>query len=588
MIKETLRDLPGDSFSETVLYDTYIGRSLATKCEMLADPDQYLTSDELIGNLQAILEDVAVRIQVDNRAFLYLHDYQGSYQRKLAEVLWQMPDQAVPCEPFTLAAEDEAASRVGIRSLLKAVPAPHPERWPVDFFHRSMREYFVARALTRSLATDTARAREILDAAPLTPEIAHFAVAIMRSWREGTAEGSLKDALASLEALARSATAEQARPYLGGNVLTLLHGAGGLLAEQDWSGLWLDYARLSGADLRGARFAGSSLRYANLDNADLTDADLTGADLEGVLLEETSQVLAVTTLSGNRIIAAYADRTLREWRARPGAGWEYRVVAILEHAAKRLHVTPLGRVVADGEGMLSVLDDLGGSTEHDGFADASDFSIRCVFRTGSRHLMAALATRSALFVEEMGSGHQFATWLDMGTARPLAKVDVAETITAWVQLDHVLFAFAASSGIKVAWLLGEGRLKTVTIADPAVTCLAVRGDRDGVLLAAGHQDGSVSLTQLSAADTGVLAPQWVRHVHNGPVTGIALDAEEQLITGGTDRTVCVFRVPVVWPASPDAAEPATHRLHRTLRCARVRFDGVRTEVEREKLRRASA
>ena len=587
MIKETLKDLPDDTFSETILYDTYIGKSLRTKLELLADPGDNLTSNELIENLEEILEDIAVRIQVDNQAFLYLRDYQGRYRWKLAEVLWQTPDHAVPREPFPLAAQDEAANRIGIRSLLKAVPAPYPERWPVDFFHRSMREYFVARALTRSLTTDAARAREVLGAAPLASEIAYFAAAILRSWRDGTAVRSWQYALAALEGLARSATAEQARRYLGGNALTLLHGAGGLLAEQDWSGLWLDHARLPGADLRGARFAGSSLRYANLDNADLTGADLTGADLEGVRLEETSQVLAVTALSGNRVIAAYEDRTLREWRARPGAGWDYQVVAVLEHAAERLHITPLGRVVAVGEGMLSVLDDPGDSTEHGGFASTGRFSIRCSFRTGSRHLMAALAARSALFIEEMDSGYQTATWLNMVTARTLAKVDVAEIITAWVQLDQVLFALAASGDTKVAWLLREGRLKTVTIADPAVTCLAVRDDRGGVLLAAGHQDGSVSLTRLSVADTGVLAPQWMRHMHDGPVTDIALDAEGQLITGGMDRTVCVVPVPAVWSASSAAVEPATHRLHLTLRCARVRFDGVRTEAEQEKLRRAS-
>src|SRR6185437_10513749 len=197
----------------------------------------------------------------------------------------------VPRDSFPLAAQDDAANRVGIRSLLKAVPAPDPDRWPVDFFHRSMREYFAARAIARSLAADAKRARRILGSTPLLPEIAHFAASILRSRQDDAA-------LAALKKLTRSAKVDRGDAYLGGNALTLLHGAGALLAGQDWSGLRLDHARLQNADLTGARFAGSSLRYANLDNANLEDADLSNANLEGVRLEETSQVLAVTTLDG--------------------------------------------------------------------------------------------------------------------------------------------------------------------------------------------------------------------------------------------------------------------------------------------------
>ena len=591
MIKETLRDLPDDTFSETILYDTYINKSLRTKWELLADPGDELTSDELIENLTEILEDVAVRLQETNGAYLYLRDYQDKDRGKIAELLWKMRDQPVPREPFSLAAQDDAANRVGIRSLLKAVPAPDAERWPVDFFHRSMREYFVAKSIVRSLTTDERRARQILSAAPLLPEIAHFAATILRSRQDD-------GALAALEKLARSATTDRDDAYLGGNAFTLLHGAGGLLAERDWSGLCLDHARLRGADLHGARFTGSSLRYANLDNANLQEADLTRADLEGVRLEETSQVLAVTALNGNRIIAAYEDRSLREWHRRPGAGWESQVVATLDHKADRLQVTPLRRVLASGEGVLSVLDvagDAGGSgepVETDGAAGSNRAggasNVRCAFRTSSRCRAAVLGARTALFTEEGDGGQLLVTWLDMATARALDELEVDETVTAWAQVDEVLFALATSSGIHVVWLIGDGSsCKAITIADPAVTCLAVRADGDGALLAAGHHDGSVSLTQLSPAVTGVVAPQWTHHLHDGPVTDILLDAEEQVITGSTDRMVCVAPVSAIRSDSltSDGAESAVQRLHLTLRCNGVRFDGVRTEHEREKLRR---
>ncbi|MFD2415413.1 pentapeptide repeat-containing protein [Amycolatopsis pigmentata] len=589
MIKETLRDLPGDTFSEMILYNTYINKSLRTKWELLADPGDELTSHELIENLKEILEDVALRLQESNGAFLYLRDYHDDDRGKIAERLWEMRDQPVPREPFLLASQDDAANRVGIRSLLKAVPAPTPERWPVDFFHRSMREYFVARSIARSLAADAQRARQILSAAPLLPEIAHFVATILRSHQDDAA-------LAVLEDLARSATTDHDGAYLGGNAFTLLRGAGGLLAEKDWSGLRLDHARLRSANLQGARFTGSSLRYANLDNANLQDADLTGADLEGVRLEETSQVLAVTALHGNRVIAAYEDRSLRKWHRQPGAGWESQVVVTLDHKADQLQVTPMGRVLASGEGMLSVLDMAGDadgpgeSVEAAGSSETREDSIiPCAFRTSSRCRAAVLGARNALFTEEKDSGELLITWLDMTSTRVLDTLHVDETVMAWTQLDKGLFAFAVPDAVYVVSLLGDDGRQAITVADPAVTCLSVRADSDYVLLAAGHRDGSVSLTRIDPADTGVVAPQWTRRMHDGPVTDIFLDTEDQVITGSTDRRVCVTRVSAIRSNSPtsDGAESAVQRLHLTLRCKGVRFDGVRTEHEREKLRRYS-
>jgi hypothetical protein len=590
MIKETLRYLPDDTFSETILYDTYINKSLRTKWEDLADPGDELTSDELIENLTEILEDVAVQLQSTNDPYLYLRDYQDTDRGKIAERLWEMRDQPVPREPFPETAQDDAANRVGIRSLVKAVPASDPERWPVDFFHRSIREYFVAKFIVRSLTTDETRARQILSAAPLLPEIAHFAATILRSRHDDTALVALRNA-------ARSATTDRDDAYIGGNALSLLHHAGGLPAEGDWSGLRLDHARLYGADLHGTRFTGSSLRYANLDNANLEDADLTGADLEGVRLEETSRVLAVTALNHHRVIAAYDDRSLRIWSYRPGAGWESRVITTLDHKADQLQVTPMGRVLASGEGMLSVLD-VAGDTDGPGDSAEADRSgitdkageaavVRCAFRVSSRCQAAVLGTRNALFAEEGDDGQLLVTWLDITDARTLDQRDVDETVTAWTQLEGGLFAFATPDAIHVVLPLGDDSRKAITIADPAVTCLSVGAGSGYALLASGHYDGSVSLTQLAPADDGVVAPQWTRHLHDGPVTDILLDAEERVITGSTDRSVCVTPLSVVrsGTVSPDLTDTAVQSLHLTLRCKGVRFDGVRTEHEQEKLRR---
>ena len=98
------------------------------------------------------------------------------------------------------------------------------------------------------------------------------------------------------------------------------------------------------------------------------------------------------------------------------------------------------------------------------------------------------------------------------------------------------------------------------------------------MVAAGHLDGSVSVTRVSP--TAAEAPLWRRQVHDGPVTAVLLDGEEQVITGGSDRSVCVTSLA---SARPDGQPPPVHRLQLTLRCRNVRYNGVRTQREQTKL-----
>ena len=90
MIKDTLDKLHGNTFSEKILYDTYIDKSLKNKVELLADDDRQLYDDELAANLKDILEDIAVRLQEANDAYLYLRDYQSQNRAKIAELLWKI------------------------------------------------------------------------------------------------------------------------------------------------------------------------------------------------------------------------------------------------------------------------------------------------------------------------------------------------------------------------------------------------------------------------------------------------------------------------------------------------------------------
>jgi Pentapeptide repeats (8 copies)/WD domain, G-beta repeat len=563
MIRETLTELPHDNFSDLVLYNTYINKSLRRKIEFLEGDDLALTHEELVENLLEILEDIAVQLQQANEPYIYLRDYQATTRGHAAELLWKMRDDTADHRSFGTTAQDDATGRIGIRSLLKTVPAPDHDRWPVDFFHRSMREYFVARAIVRYLKEDQDRARRILCAIPLPPEITHFASTMLEA---EAAEVPHRH----LESFARSATTGLDTAYLGGNAITLLYTSQRTLPRCDWSGLRLDHAQLQGADLRDARFIATSLRSANLDNANLEGADFTDADLEGVRLDETSQVLAVAALGRDRIVAAYEDRSVREWQRQPGAFWQSRVVTTLDHGVERLHPTPHGRLVASGDSSLSVLD------------TREDRMLRCQFRTKSRYRSTVLGTASAVFAEEVGGGITRVVWFDLITRRTRDQRDIDAAVACCAQLDGNCYAIATEDAVHVISPTAGADGRALMFEDRGVSCLDLRADQDGVLVATGHHDGTLTLTKVATAGQHDGPTRlWTHRFHSGTVTTLVFADGDQLITGSADRAVCVLPNA---STQLDAAEPQIQRLHLTLRCRNVRFAGVRTEREQERLR----
>lgn len=230
---------------------------------------------QLLENLLEILERVAVALHTSGTDFAYLRDFDDRVDgRNLAELLWRISNTA-PNKTQSQAAGEDATARVGVRSLLKFVPAPEPKRWPVDFFHRSMREFFIARAIVRQLTVldSTPIARRPLAALPLPPEITNFAVGLMKE-REKEADPPPFET--ELLSLAKGAVRGGRSKSVGGNALSLLYGLRRSIPQVDFSGLSLDYVDLNGADLSGMCFADSSMRYANLDNANLEAADFRG------------------------------------------------------------------------------------------------------------------------------------------------------------------------------------------------------------------------------------------------------------------------------------------------------------------------
>ncbi|MEU5554074.1 N-6 DNA methylase [Micromonospora sp. NPDC047793] len=565
MIKDTLAELPNGDFSELILYTTYVQKSLQRKLELLEDDALSLTRGQLVENLMVILEDIAVELQRSNKSCVYLRDYSKKAPNGIAAMLWQMSDDVPASVSSSARTENDATARIGVRSLLKAVREGEDnlDRWPVDFFHRSMREYFFARALVRRLRTDPQRAREILNATPLLPEITHFAAELLREQAEPTA-------LSHLESFTRSATLALSETYLGGNSITLLYAVRGELPNCDWSGLRLDHAQLSGADLANARLVGTSLRNANLDNADLTGADLTNADLDGVRLEETARLTALTAFD-ERIVAAYEDGSLREWRQHPGGSYESQVIVRAEHPVERLYRTRRGRIATIGGGVFSLYELQGQS-----------LVLSSRFKTKSRFRLTLPGERSALLLEEINGGRTRAFWLDAIEAKVLDQWEATGVVTCSAQLDGRAYAVATDERVRVVLLNERGECDVRTLDIGRTSCLDLALTRDGVvLLGSGKHDGRVQVDRLAAtahAGSGIL---WQRGLHDGTVTTIAFDDRGQLMTGGADRRVRIV------PSAIDGPGPSgrsVRQLHLTLRCRGAKVDGVRTEREQQRLR----
>ncbi|WP_170153829.1 NACHT domain-containing protein [Actinoplanes italicus] len=555
MIWETLPDLPEDEFSELILYSKYVERSLRHKLDFMIN--KQVLKKELLENLKSVLEQVAVRLQQADHNYIYLTEFGGS-ERELAAALWKTSDGTD--EAPTAVDAQNATAQVGIRSLLKAAPAPDTDRWPVTFFHRSMQEYFVASALLRALREDRPHASTILDALPPLPEIVHFTASMIREAPDR------EHVWGVLESFTRSATLGLPTRYLGGHAITLLHASGGAIPSADCARLRLDYASLAGVNLSRANLAGTSLRHANLDNANLENSDLTGADLEGVRLEETSIVVGVAALDDDRIVAAYDDRTIRTWQPRFGRQWESLVAAITDHAIERIEVTPGGRLLVCGDSSVTVLSPRDGK-----WATETRFTTKPPMRPPS-------AGRSdAFYVEELDEGATRAVRMNTVDRTVLDRLLLVGSPVSYTQLDGWGFVVAQEEWLHA--LVGDPIPEQLDHFSPGIRCLdIVRSSGHEVLLTAGCRDGSLLLFRIVP---DLIEPVWKVRRHGAMINSVAFIGTERIVSGGRDRAVKLTRVDTGEPLNRDAS------MQLTLRCRGARYDQVRTERERSMIARAA-
>src|SRR6185295_5543619 len=143
MLKDTLHELPAD-LDEVSVYENYARRSLERKIEMLDDPEVRSVRGNSIDQLLGALGILAEELQRSSDPYVSLKNMR-QVTGPFAELLWRLTGDDV--------LESDAEARLGTRSLLSRVkPLEGDGQWLVDFCHRSIREYFVARRFGRCLS----------------------------------------------------------------------------------------------------------------------------------------------------------------------------------------------------------------------------------------------------------------------------------------------------------------------------------------------------------------------------------------------------------------------------------------------------
>jgi internalin A len=555
MLKDMLHDLP-DDLDEVTLYEKYVRNSLKRKADQLDDMELKTDREELLRKLTSLLEAIAVKLQTSEQEYVSLSKFSRERHEGFAELLWKMtgPED-----------EDDARARVGVRSLLSRVDLPNmEEEWPVDFFHRSIREYFVARSLCS--AVKGGAGESFLKDVPLNHEILDFAAAQMRKTRGERWD----EALLHLVGLA---TPGREPGRLGGAALTLLHRLDPALPAADWTGKVFDYADLEGADLSGRSFRRSSFRHADLTNVNFENADFGECDLTGVRIEETTAVVSLSAFpSGDRLLVTYSDGTARAWDIRHPRKSESRIVA------SQLPVE---------QGAVGILSDVrawGRSPGAFTFMGLGRDELRSEVRfpVKSSYRLASPTETDLLVVEDGAGGSERVLVIDL-ERQGVAGALKARSVTLCAPLGREAVALSdASGGLRVVGLNVKDGRDEVSVASGVVTCLSsLRVGERQHLIAWGEDDGTTQVWAVDLRGKECTVRKLLAHQpHVGHVTAVTFLDDTRVASGGQDRVIVIARFDDHRDSPSGLIE---RKLQLTLLCRGMRIEGLKGPDEQRKL-----
>ena len=557
MLKQIMgaKELPGD-LDIVTLYERCIDLSFHRKRELLDDSNLSLPPDKIIKNLRVVLGEIAEQLQRSGEDYLLLRKLTSGSNQPFAELLWRLsgPDEL----------SEDARSRIGARSLLgRVVREDLEEEWPVDFCHRSMREYFVAVRLCEAVETGFEAGEKFLKEVPLNHEILEFAA---ERWRKHQPRSVKENLLAVVERALPSTNPGR----LGGCALTLLYRIESML-PRDFSrkGKVFDGADLESADLSGLDFRGSSFRYANLGNVNFERANLELCDLTGVRIEETAPVMSIgRDPSGEKLVAVYRDGVLRQWHLKPGGKIPSKVIgnmALQTSCAVGLHECGQPWLQNGREWIFFV------RGEDETWSRPGGFRIKDAF-DGVR-----VQQKLLIFTEKDKEEGVRLVVVDLNRQRKLCSIQTNPTRhCATLGTDAVVWS-DAKIGFRVKSLAADEGRNELLLQCQEPSCLDVFRLRGGVyLVGGGTGDGHVHVWKVDLQN-GARNHDKVLEAkpHQGAVTAIAFVDNTRLSSGGEDCAIVVSR----WTQGSSISGTAERRLRLKFRCHGLKIVGLKSEIE---------
>lgn len=562
MLKEVLRspNLSQD-LDVVTLYEQYIDQSLRRKPELLDDPKLQVQRKEIFDNLRDILGEIATELQRTGQPHVNLNRIEFPERKPFAELLWHLSDGE--------GLNEDAKSRVGARSLLARVvkPETEDEGWPVDFCHRSMREYFVSIRLCWAVEQAEEVGAKFLQEVPLNHEILDFAV---ERWRKAV-PAVKADVKERLLAIIRRAVPANNPGRMGGHALTLFYRLEPQLPREfNWTGKFFNHADLEEADLSGLNFQSCSFRYANLANVNFENSNFEGCDLTGVRIEETTHVVSIGVDSaGEHLVAAYGDNLLRHWFIGAGRKTSSKVVGnvrVEPSAAIGIHKTvqPWMRIGPEWRFFNLQPDQT--------WKLSTRFPVKDVI-TESRlqgHLMT--------LTEKNDGGSVLISLVDLPKQARLGFLR-ADDASHCASLGTEAVAYiVAGNEVHVRSFGRRKAQREIKLQCTEPSCLDVLSLETGKhLLAVGAVGGRVHVWELDLRAHAWSSQKVLEVVaHEGLVTGVLFLGEKKLATSSSDRSIAIINR----DESDYASGKVERRLVLKLRCKGMKIKGLQPEAER--------
>jgi WD40 repeat protein len=558
MVKGSLKDLPDKDLDELILYETYIQQSLERKGYFLEDEKLETSPENIIENMKGILERVAIELHQSDEEFIYLSDIHGP--QRLLRGLWKMS------APTDCTADDEIR-RIAVRSLLKRVETGEDvegKKFPVDFCHRSMREYFVARAVCKMVEQKLEQAKHFLRSCCLGYEIIFFANKMMKKntgfdYTENLWQLILKTKYHKDKEKIKVGS-------LGSNAANLLYQYSGKIPKKDWSHLVLDWVDFSGADLSGKDFSHTSFHYANLDNVDFTNANFSHCDLTGVRLEEASPIQAVAVSQDESIYALYEDGVIREWI-------HNRVRSPYPVSLEKIETTNDIRLVAQPGNDLTLIDN-----NQLIFYDKDNEKIIQKARIDLKPVLKPInAFHDSLLIVEDKNNRYSLQLINLEQQSVIQSVSV-KAFTLCAHLGSSAFIiYDEKDGLQIVNPL-SGETKTISRIEPAkINCMATcqcEEFPDQWRLAIGREDGSITIFNIDLS-TIEMEEVLKYKCHEKAVRDIAFIDENRVVSGGVDMKVLLTKI-----ERDETARYISTEFKLNLQCKDMKVTGIKPDENR--------